>query len=146
MTHLVFDMSDKPVTGTVGWFDLTVEDADGVRDFYREVVGWAASPLSMGDYNDYVMASADGTPVSGVCHARGANAGLPAQWLMYVNVEDIEASTAAVEKLGGALITPSKLQKGMDLIVLSRILQEPFWHCSSPSKISVLGGDRWLIP
>jgi predicted enzyme related to lactoylglutathione lyase len=66
----------------------------------------------MGDYNDYVMASADGTPVSGVCHARGANAGLPAQWLMYVNVEDIEASTAAVEKLGGALITPVKIAEG----------------------------------
>ena len=105
-------MSDKPVTGTVGWFDLTVEDADSVRDFYQEVVGWSASPLSMGDYSDYVMATPDGTPVSGVCHARGSNAGLPAQWLMYVNVDDIEASRAAVERLGGELITPVKHAAG----------------------------------
>ncbi|MGB0650389.1 MAG: VOC family protein [Rhodothermales bacterium] len=105
-------MSEKPVTGTIGWFDLTVDDADRVRDFYQEVVGWSASPLSMGDYNDYVMATPDGTPVSGVCHARGGNAGLPAQWLMYVNVDDIEASRAAVERLGGALITSVKHAEG----------------------------------
>lgn len=108
----VLAMSSKPVSGTVGWFDLTVDDADGLRDFYQEVIGWSASPLSMGDYNDYVMSTADGTPVSGVCHAKGQNAGLPAQWLMYVNVDDIEASTAAVTQNGGSLITPIKHAKG----------------------------------
>lgn len=35
-------MSDalKPEIGAVGWFDLTVEDAESVRDFYAGVVGW----------------------------------------------------------------------------------------------------------
>jgi predicted enzyme related to lactoylglutathione lyase len=32
-------MSD---VGKIGWLDLTVDDADAVRDFYREVVGWKA--------------------------------------------------------------------------------------------------------
>jgi len=27
-------------------------------------------------------------PVAGICHARGANANLPAQWLIYVAVQE----------------------------------------------------------
>jgi len=107
-------MSDaKPEMGTFGWFDLTVDDAPAIRDFYQAVVGWTSSPLSMGEYDDYVMATPDsGTPVSGVCHARGTNAGLPAQWLLYVNVPDIEASRAACEDKGGTCLTPVKTMAG----------------------------------
>lgn len=105
-------MSNRPTTGTLGWFDLTVDDAESIRDFYKDVVGWSSSPLSMGDYDDYVMATPDGTPVSGVCHAKGTNAGLPAQWLLYVNVDDIEASRTACTEHGGKLITDVKHMKG----------------------------------
>lgn len=97
---------DEPVVGTVGWMDLTVGDADGVRDFYRQVVGWESEGLPMegGAYEDYVMASAAGEPVGGVCHARGGNAGLPAVWLVYVNVADLDASLEACRGNGGEVI------------------------------------------
>ena len=26
--------------GKIGWIDMTVDDAEGVRDFYTAVVGW----------------------------------------------------------------------------------------------------------
>ena len=44
-------MSDekKPERGTVGWLDLTVENAGEIRDFYREVVGWKSDTVDMGD-------------------------------------------------------------------------------------------------
>ena len=37
-------MSDapKPAVGTIGWKDLTVENAERVRDFYMGVAGWTA--------------------------------------------------------------------------------------------------------
>ena len=38
----------KPAIGTVGWFDLTVDNAETVRDFYREVAGWNPSEVEMG--------------------------------------------------------------------------------------------------
>jgi hypothetical protein len=38
----------RPRVGTVGWFDLTVADADRVRDFYKAVVGWTTSAVPMG--------------------------------------------------------------------------------------------------
>jgi predicted enzyme related to lactoylglutathione lyase len=104
-------MNDEslPPVGSIGWWDLTVPDAPGVRDFYTAVAGWHAAPLSMGDYDDYIMTTAPGgTPVGGVCHARGDNADLPAQWLMYVVVEDLDASLRRCVEHGGAQVTAVK--------------------------------------
>ncbi len=47
-------MSDsKPAVGIIGWIDLTVKDADRLKDFYKEVGGWDTSSVSIGDYNDF---------------------------------------------------------------------------------------------
>ncbi len=91
-------------TGSIGWVDLTVPDAEGLREFYSEVVGWEAEPLDMGGYSDFVMKTPGGQGVAGVCHARGGNADLPAQWLIYVTVSDVEASAARCRELGGELL------------------------------------------
>ena len=92
--------------GSIGWLDLTVPNADEVRDFYAEVTGWEATPLSMGEYSDYVMQS-PGAPdaAAGICHARGANAGLPPVWLVYIVVADLDASLAACHARGGSVIS-----------------------------------------
>ncbi|MBC7927089.1 MAG: VOC family protein [Bryobacteraceae bacterium] len=92
--------------GQIGWLDLTVPDADNVSEFYQNVVGWTPAPVSMGDYNDYTMSPAggDGTPVAGVCHARGSNAALPAVWLPYFIVTDIDASVSACKERGGQIV------------------------------------------
>jgi predicted enzyme related to lactoylglutathione lyase len=104
---------DRPDTGTVGWFDLTVEDAKTLRDFYANVVGWTVQPQSMGDYDDYTMVSPEsGQAVAGVCHARGSNADLPAQWLMYINVADLDASIGICGERGGAVISGPKTMGG----------------------------------
>jgi predicted enzyme related to lactoylglutathione lyase len=33
-------MSGSDDIGKIGWLDMTTEDAPGVRDFYKAVVGW----------------------------------------------------------------------------------------------------------
>ena len=40
--------STKPRVGSIGWRDLTVPDAEGIRDFYEQVVGWKADPVDLG--------------------------------------------------------------------------------------------------
>ena len=100
-------MSRPDEVGKIGWIDLTVGDATRVRDFYAGVVGWKPEGVEMGGYQDFNMTQpSTGTPVAGVCHARGVNAGLPAQWLIYVTVADLEASVRRVAELGGALVRP----------------------------------------
>ncbi len=105
-------MSDliKPAIGSIGWVDLTVDNADTVRDFYREVTGWSPAEVDMGSYSDYCMNTAAGTSVAGVCHARGTNSGLPAQWLIYITVEDLDRRAERCVELGGqVLVSPKSL-------------------------------------
>jgi predicted enzyme related to lactoylglutathione lyase len=109
-------MSDNG--GRIGWIDLTVDNADAVRDFYKAVVGWGHEDVAMGDYSDYAMTAADGEAVSGICHARGGNAGLPSGWLIYITVADIEKSVAACEAHGGDVLVPVKGMAGGHFCVI----------------------------
>jgi predicted enzyme related to lactoylglutathione lyase len=104
---------DKLEVGTIVWRDLTVEDASGIRDFYSEVVGWKSESVSMGEYDDFNMnAPASGESMAGVCHARGTNSGLPAQWLNYVVVEDLDRSVRRCKELGGEVLVEPKSAGG----------------------------------
>ncbi len=100
-------MSDTKF-GTVGWVDLTVPDATAVRDFYTAVAGWTPQDVPVGDYADFSMNAPNGETVSGICHARGSNVGMPAQWLIYVTVPDLDASLAACVAKGGRIYRERK--------------------------------------
>ena len=108
----------KQPIGSIGWRDLTVADADGVRDFYAAVTGWRVQETSMGDYSDYTMLDANGEPAGGVCHARGSNADIPPQWLMYVVVADLEKSLDETKKRGGEIVSPTRGLMGGKMAVV----------------------------
>jgi len=106
-------MSEEKETGRIGWIDITVEDAESLRDFYAAVAGWRPESVSMGDYDDFTMTLAgSGEPAAGICHARGSNAALPAQWLIYITVDDVDASAATCEALGGKVLVGPKAMGG----------------------------------
>lgn len=95
--------------GTIGWMDLTVKDATQIKSFYQNVIGWESTAFSMGDYNDYCMIPQNQeSPVCGICHAKGANASLPAQWLIYITVENLETSLKHCKDLGGQQLSDIK--------------------------------------
>lgn len=113
-------MTDQPQPpfGTAAWRDLTVENADDLRDFYTAVAGWTAIPVSMGDYDDYDMRDQSGRSVAGICHAKGSNAKMPPQWLVYVMVEDTKlAAQTALEKGGQILDGPRDMGGGRMCVV-----------------------------
>jgi predicted enzyme related to lactoylglutathione lyase len=99
--------------GAITWTDLTVNNAEAVRDFYSQVVGWQTEPVDMGGYSDFNMKSPTSQKtIAGICHARGANADLPAQWLLYITVENVDASATRCVELGGKVITGPKGMEG----------------------------------
>ena len=56
----------------------------------------------MGDYDDYNMvAPSTEKPAAGICHARGENAKIPPQWMVYVVVKDLEEKHRTCQKTGG---------------------------------------------
>jgi predicted enzyme related to lactoylglutathione lyase len=112
-------MSDKSEVGKIGWIDISVDDATGLRDFYKSVVGWNSEDVSMGDYNDYSMAMpGTGDVVTGICHARGSNAELQGGWLVYITVADVQASAAACTAHGGnVIVEPRGLAGGQFCVI-----------------------------
>ena len=115
-------MSDSPQAqpGSIGWIDLTVRDAETIRDFYGAVAGWRHDPVDMGGYSDYAMRpAAGGGPVSGICHQRGVNAALPPVWIVYITVADLEASLRNCRELGGKVLTePNDMGHGSRYAVI----------------------------
>ncbi len=110
--------SDGP--GSIGWHDLTVPNADTVRDFYAAVVGWRHQAVSMGDYHDYVMLQPDhDIPAGGVCHARGVNADIPPQWLIYVRVESLEDALERCREKDGRVVCEPRSAGGGRMAVIA---------------------------
>jgi uncharacterized protein len=99
-------MSDSNIKyGKIGWIDLTVKNTEKVKEFYSLVAGWDSSPVNMGNYDDYVMSpSGEQDAAAGICHAEGANEGLPPYWLIYINVKDLDKSLADCIKMGGKIV------------------------------------------
>jgi len=96
---------EGPPIGSIGWCDLTVPNADDVRDFYRDVVGWTSTDVDMGGYADYSMNQPQsGTATTGVCWARGVNVDLPPVWLVYFIVASLDESLARVRRGGGEVL------------------------------------------
>jgi predicted enzyme related to lactoylglutathione lyase len=120
---LIMSEKTKPEIGSITWFDLTVLDAEKVKDFYSKVVGWKAAPVSqpkadeplaqMGDYNDYNMNSPDsGKTNAGICHKRGGNSQLPSQWMIYITVKNAEESANVCKENGGKVLSTPKEMTG----------------------------------
>lgn len=115
--------SDEPASpdgaarvGHISWLDLTVPDAAATRDFYRQVVEWSAEDVEMEDggerYADYNMLGENGSPMAGICHARGVNMDLPPVWMMYLSVGDLAESLRRVQEEGGEVIKAVRGQDG----------------------------------
>jgi len=93
-------------SGKIIWFDLTVENADSVKGFYQQVIGWTPDTVDMGTYQDFNMKASDGEVAAGICHNRGDNARQPAQWMIYITVANLDHSLAACESNGGKILVP----------------------------------------
>jgi uncharacterized protein len=91
--------------GSIAWVDLTIPDASTLSTFYKHVIGWEPADVPMGDYQDYAMnLPGTQTPAAGICHARGSNAAIPPQWLIYITVANLDASMTECKRHGGSVV------------------------------------------
>lgn len=113
------DQKTQSNIGKIEWLDLTVDDASRVKDFYAKVVGWSTEGVSMGSYDDFnINLPGTDTTVAGICHSRGSNANLPAQWLVYVRVADVAESAVACEARGGKIIEGPRRMGSSNFVVI----------------------------
>lgn len=116
----------KYVSGSIVSADLTTGQATELKEFYAAVIGWQVELMPLKDegseYNDFVMKDSDGNWAAGICHARGVNAGIPPQWIVYLNVADVEVAVQQCLAFGGKLVKESR---GGDGNCIYALLEDP---------------------
>ena len=104
--------------GSIVWTDLTVPDAKSVAKFYAAVVGWEMDAVDMDGYDDFEMLTPSGETAAGICHARGINADMPPQWMLYVAVPDLNAAAKRCVEQGGKVVTGPRDLDGAPMCVI----------------------------
>ena len=100
-----FDATGK--AGAWAWCDLRSPDPDLAREFYGALFGWAfeAVPMAGDEYTTFTPNGA-AAPAGGVGPMMGAD-GVPAHWLNYFAVLDVDQAVDAVVSEGGTILTPA---------------------------------------
>jgi predicted enzyme related to lactoylglutathione lyase len=100
--------SSKPVAGTFCWVEVATTDLAGAKSFYSALFGWKLQDMPVTDDSPYTMAELDGKRVAGLTlqQPHVTKMGVPPQWLSYVAVDDINASTVKAEGLGARILFP----------------------------------------
>jgi predicted enzyme related to lactoylglutathione lyase len=93
--------------GSLIWYELMTTDAAAAKAFYEAVVGWTIAPLG-GDHQGYQAISMPDGAVGGLLPLTQEMRDLGAKttWLMYIGVDDVDATAAAIEAAGGNTFMP----------------------------------------
>lgn len=106
------------------WFDLRTRDASSAQDFYNRLLGWPVREVPAGDGAAMTMIGDGDQPWGMVAPLPAAE--LPAHWLPYVQVEDLDAATSRAEGLGATIVQNKTRGPGGDFSVISDPTGAPF--------------------
>jgi predicted enzyme related to lactoylglutathione lyase len=119
--------------------------------FYAEVVGWAVKDASSAELA-YTLLTAGEAPVVGLMDLpeEGVRMGATPRWLGYVAVDDVDARTAQIRRLGGAiLVSPTDSNIGRISVVADpqgatfALVTGPTYGQSQPSGSNEPGCVGW---
>ena len=91
------------------WHECLTSDTKKAIDFYTNLVGWTVTTFETpGGGPPYNMWTAPRGTVGGTMElpADAKKMGAPSHWLMYLGVDDVNASTALATKLGATTFVP----------------------------------------
>ncbi len=116
------------------WSSLSTTDPDANAGFYQTLFDYEVFDLPADEGARHLMLASDN-------YARASANTLPAgrpnarpHWLNYIHVEDVEASSAKVESLGGRVLVESRLDRhGGKVAIVADPLGAPFGLLEWPS-------------
>jgi uncharacterized protein len=93
--------------GRFVWYELMTTDVEAAKAFYAKVVGWGTRDASMPGMA-YTLFTVGEATVSGLMNLPEDLRKMGAQphWLGYVGVNDVDAATNRIKRLGGAVHIP----------------------------------------
>ncbi len=95
----------SPQAGRFAWHDLMALDARQARDFYVSLLGWQTKEVARPGGSITVFSAgerdvADVVPLD-------ASSGMPSHWTCYITVDDLDATVAKAQALGGQVVLPA---------------------------------------
>jgi len=93
-----------PIVGTFCWDELHTKDQDAAGKFYASLFGWTGK-VGEGDPMKYWHWMHNGKDIGGMMTLM--QPGVPPNWLAYIAVSDVDASTKKVSDLGGKVLMPA---------------------------------------
>jgi predicted enzyme related to lactoylglutathione lyase len=92
--------------GSLNWVELATRDTGAAVEFYASVFGWRAEDQEM-EGMVYTVFNVGDTGVAGMMPMGDEfPAEVPAHWLPYFDTDDVDATAAKIEQLGGGLRVP----------------------------------------
>jgi uncharacterized protein len=93
-------------TNAYGWADLNARGVERAIPFYTTVFGWTPKSAGTGE-RPYTEFQVDGQSIAGATEMDPAMpAGVPSHWMVYFNVEDVDAAHATALVGGGREVVP----------------------------------------
>ena len=99
--HIGADLVNIP--GTLVWNELQTRNGAAAQNFYSQVFGWVPEA----DENGYVTFAQDGRRQAGMMQMdENWPPDVPSNWAVYFAVEDVQATVAKTQELGGHVVVP----------------------------------------
>ncbi len=93
-------------TGCLAWNELQTRDHESAASFYGDLFGWKASPIEENGSTVYVTSENKESMNGGIMPMTEDHGDAAPQWLPYFTTENLDASVAKIEDLGGQTILP----------------------------------------
>jgi len=97
---------DTHPAGSFCWIELGTTDHAAAKKFYGALFGWTPNDAPMGPGGVYTMFRLDGRDAAAGYELNPAQRAqhVPPHWMLYVLVQNVDASAAKVPQLGGQVI------------------------------------------
>jgi predicted enzyme related to lactoylglutathione lyase len=117
-----------PQTGRFVWYDLMTTDVPKAAEFFRRLFGWELQEQDMGEFGTYQMIFMGEAAIGGMV-ALDPSQGIPAHWMAYSTVENVDAACERAIALGGSVKMPA-----MDIPEVGRfaVIGDPQGGCIAP--------------
>lgn len=94
--HQGAQLIDDP--GAFCWYELQTNDTDRAKEFYTKLFGWQT-----GGNEEYIEWKLGEKTFGGMIKIKPEWGPVPSNWLGYVNVPNVDATTSKAKELGGSI-------------------------------------------
>lgn len=92
--------------GKVHWSELATREVDKSIAYYSETLGWTFEAMDMGEMGTYHVGNNGGVPTVGIFDMKDMPGmeEVPAHWMTYLAVSDLDASMEKTKAHGGQVV------------------------------------------